>query len=1665
MHHDREVLHALRTRFSASELTQVVGRLLRVPEAWRALRNPAFLHEVIAADPPVHLTPSHLATLALGGEITARIDPELAVPHAQRSERLWQQAMDGSVDHADLFDTALLGLRWAQEFEEDPSLIGAAAVRPRLWRSPLAVAWPALHKPEHLLAGLLEAGARQLAQQVALANLPAEEAVSYLLRNANGTAVGLLLELWRAANAELPIAPALPKAVRPNQGEGLVALLSQALDLHYRGEGESAKRILAQAWDSATQATAQIAEFTADLARAEGDTVTEAEANQRALEALPTPQRRARTARSLARLGRSGEAHSLLSATDPTVVERVASACLHYAQDGAHQDSGALRRAADTLLASPEPVEHEWYLELCGCLQQAGELEAAIEVGQAAVEAFPASAAARRNLAELFGTAGDWEACATQGALAQVLGAEVGGLLARALEQLGDFKAALPVRRQLNDGDPQSLVSTAIAAGDLDLAGSVVEQMLTEHPDSVSGHLALGRVLAAKGQQASAGAAFQEALARGPQRIDALLALAEWQRQQGETDHAGRTLMQAAQLEPHSAPAQAALAAWLDSVGRTSEAIDAAARAAAAEVTSIEQRLLHARLLAKLGHLEQARGELQQAARRAPRDWRVRLAMAELLEHSGELAAAARQVETLPKSAGAADWLALGRIGVQAGTDLHAAMHALTVAEEQGCDEAALHYWVARGLEQLGRYQAASERYADALERLGSADYDLREQATLGLARCELQSGRISAALEVLEAAREQYGGGARILALTAQVYRSADLPDKAIEVAQAAVDLDADDPAGWEALSVAQAAAGDFEAACAAAEQHSRLAAGSIAPWLAVAQMAAEDNQPPLARKALARALWRGRGDPGSLASAAQQLSDLGFGDSAIRVMRAAVGRAPQDAALRQRMAGLLEACGAYELAQQAWMDCAAVAPDDDTPLRKAARCAAHRGKTLEAIQLLEQARTIRPQSPGLRRQLAAAYAAHGDVARSIQAYAGALREAPNDVSLAMEAAEAALQAGSPREALGFVGRAQQLIADEGRVQAALGEGYLLLNEHERAADALQGAVDAGVTSGRVLAMLSLVRPEFGADPQALADLKAESAHDAIWIARAYRNRLEFDRALEVLARWKTDRRAAVELARSALRARDAAWVLQYADHGASADLAQLEREVVRSMGALLEMQLDPELLTPLRAWQEADRLPERLRDHAAGDLTGELGEAWIIAHLRAGALDDAMAAVDWDKQSNPEAPWLLLLDGISQEIAGFPERARAAYRGAEGRAPIAPIARYLLGRSYMAAGEFKRAASHIGKAAAQWMQVPAWQFRLGQAYLELDEPDSALSHFQSAASLAPENHGYQLALAKAYRVCGHLMQAESAFTAALAAEQVSANTYRLAGQVALEIGRPDLAAERFERACELDPQDPLAHVGAATAAAAQGDRPSAEKHLRAAVQLDPERPEVLLGQGQVLLQTGKSAAAMQAFERALQAGADPAQVYRSQSKLLLQTGQSEQAVAPLRKALELDPQDDSSWHELALALEAQSDLAAADEAVGQALRAAPRNPEYRLTLARVARRSGNLDRALEELRTARKLVSNDPRPVVEVGLVHEERREYSRALDAYREAIEIDGACLEAYYRAGLLLRTLKAYRRAGEMLKHAAELAPINQDVLHQLAAVRALELVHG
>jgi tetratricopeptide (TPR) repeat protein len=213
------------------------------------------------------------------------------------------------------------------------------------------------------------------------------------------------------------------------------------------------------------------------------------------------------------------------------------------------------------------------------------------------------------------------------------------------------------------------------------------------------------------------------------------------------------------------------------------------------------------------------------------------------------------------------------------------------------------------------------------------------------------------------------------------------------------------------------------------------------------------------------------------------------------------------------------------------------------------------------------------------------------------------------------------------------------------------------------------------------------------------------------------------------------------------------------------------------------------------------------------------------------------------------------------------------------------------------------------------------------------------------------------------------------------------------------------------------------------------------------------------------VLASQGKVDKALLAYDRALEHVADRLPVQLARNSLLVRAGRAAEAVESLRSLTLTSGEDDGIWASLADAARAAGDLEQAMNAAEQASRLSPRNAGHRLTLARISREAGNLDRALSELAQIDAGTSLDPDVAVEIGHLHEERREMKRALDAYERAIRLDSSNAEAHYRAGLVLKSLKAYEQAGAMLKRAVELNPRSPDVLHQLAAVRALELVHG
>jgi Flp pilus assembly protein TadD len=114
---------------------------------------------------------------------------------------------------------------------------------------------------------------------------------------------------------------------------------------------------------------------------------------------------------------------------------------------------------------------------------------------------------------------------------------------------------------------------------------------------------------------------------------------------------------------------------------------------------------------------------------------------------------------------------------------------------------------------------------------------------------------------------------------------------------------------------------------------------------------------------------------------------------------------------------------------------------------------------------------------------------------------------------------------------------------------------------------------------------------------------------------------------------------------------------------------------------------------------------------------------------------------------------------------------------------------------------------------------------------------------------------------------------------------------------------------------------------------------------------------------------------------------------------------------------------------------------------------------------LGRLLWQAGQLDQATFQLNEATRQAPAEIEPYLDLGSVHQERRQGSLALQAYQQAIAIAPRDHRPFLQAGLVLKANRDYQGAESMLRRAADLAPNDIAIHRQLAALVALNLVHN
>ncbi len=1693
---DAEILSRLIDSLGAESAIKAFHRLQWAPEAWRALRNPEFLESAQEGALEHAFHPGALADLALAQEGLLSIDPADPMMQAE-IERTLQAIASGTGPAArTLLDVALLARHLLQlEDSEDSLRVWAEAPGAGYlhWASPLACAWHHLQHPLRLFQILIRCGSPEAAY-LALRSL--ELFVSEADRGGFLECMTIEDRLTVFSLGEIPGIPSGLLALGqedqpPSISDAQVGLaLGEALIAAAEGEYPSAHRGLTLGWEIRNRQSALISDALAELAHRQGDSLLELEARRQSIEAHATPARRVALAACLFSAGRAEEALEVVRQMDEPA-GLILGGLIHLQLGDRTSAASSLRCGYQAMTHGHIPLP-TWLPKLADGLRQIGAIRAATRALSRYLACAPDRISERLELVRLLFEMESYAEASSQAELVLTMddtNLEARELLAESLQCMGDPSGAMAHWKAIADQRPQAKLAMgecALQAKRPELAREAAEFALAENPEDTQAMLLMGKALFASGEVLKARDMLQTAVELAPEDPRAWISLAESQAELGDSDAAGLTLERGLTVLPRDGALHMARARWLRAQGMLSQALEHTAKAVEISPDKNAWLLEHADLLRTLGHTEDAELAAKKAVAREPESWQAQTQLARVYEAAGKLKAAAEAVRFGPQDAPPEACYHAGRILVKAADDAEQARQALQYMD-QACGRefqtGEMPFWRAQALLKAGEFQAAAIVYQDFLDSLEDGDDPHALEAVLGLAKAALACGQPALAITRLEHARQAFPTSLNLLLLLSRAYRAEGDQTHAHAIAKQAAEMNPTSAMALRAYREAAEEAGQIEEAIYAQTKLAALQPEDAMAWIELARIRWAAGQAQPARQDLAKAIRLADADPTAYAEAGEVAGRQGLSRLELRLLRRAGKLAPSDSLIQAKLAAAAERNGDWNTAQQAWLRSAKLSPGNAEALAQAAESLWRLNRRTTAISLWQQASALTPENASYKAALGKAFLAAGQRRLGFQQYQEAFQAAPS-LALQIEIARAMAQNGIPEEGLALLQEEPARSSTDARKLEAAAECCLRMGDPKGAQDIADYAGSLSKLTPSLEAIKALAAAQRGEGEvasNAMATLTTSGLQED---AQAWRWQLE---AALGLGQWQTVSEmlrdpapahgmleTALARIRAGLRWIEMRWLLhEMAKSNAHSPAPEDEGPIWERLDNWIEgcpaLGALPRDVRALRLWRRLVSGDVRPEEADFGE-TSALPEASIrlskaIALIRANRPTKAMNVLTESPAGASEACFDRLVLALAAWHAGDEEVARDSLELAGRHAFLRPVAEYLRAKFAISKNDRGQAIKALNTAVSLWGDEAEWHFELAGLYLAEHKPDAALPHLQAASELEPANARYLAGLARQHRAMGQVREAKSVYLRLLDGSPSSPALWKEAAEVALALGEASEAEAWFERATVLAPSDPAAMIGAARAAAMQGKSRVALKRAQSAFQLAPQDAKVLTGLAEILAGEGKLEKAIQVYDRALQSSDQDPNVRLAKSRLLVLTGKQMEAIADLKQLLEEYPDLHQGWSLLAEAQERNGDLPGALGASQRAVRIAPRMCAYQVQLGRISRLSGQLDQALDVLSRAQEAFPDDADIARELGMVHEARREPNKALAAYQRAIAINPEDAEALFRASMLLKQQKAYEAAAEFLERAAKLDATNAETHQQLAAVRALQLVHG
>ena len=634
-------------------------------------------------------------------------------------------------------------------------------------------------------------------------------------------------------------------------------------------------------------------------------------------------------------------------------------------------------------------------------------------------------------------------------------------------------------------------------------------------------------------------------------------------------------------------------------------------------------------------------------------------------------------------------------------------------------------------------------------------------------------------------------------------------------------------------------------------------------------------------------------------------------------------------------------------------------------------------------------------------------------------------------------------LEQGRVAQAYGFLGRANELNAENPEVRLKLG---MLALGTGRPNDAREAAT-----------FVLTKNPQHAEAPLLLAEsvTKAEEAAAA----------REFLRALPAPA--PTSAPALVALGLIDLRSGNAAAAKTLFDQAQAADpnfapaSAALGRfHLTQRNAALAEPALQKAAeLSPLRSpsrLQYAQFLLQAGKVDAAKKSLEELTTkapdfipAWIqlaeIAFTQR-RFDDAMASLDRVTARYASSPEASLLAARVRLAQGETAKAITVLEAAVARFPQAPLMHHHLGLAYAASNDLPRATASLSQALV--LAPTLVQSALALAEVELKQGNTllAITSLQKIVQENPQSPEAQLLLAQAHRAQGNLEEALKLYRNVDSVQTQNPMPIQQAGMTLLQLNRKTEARQSFTRALTLAPGYLPAIEQLTNLDITEKNLPAARSRIEAELAKTPNAAPLHLLMSRVAFANNDLVAGEAALKKAIELAPDSPAAYTQLAQFYLYSKQDDKAAPYLQSAFEKNPKDTNAAMLLGTLQERLRDFKGAQSTYEKAIAANSSSGALYNNLAYLyAEYLGEPAMGFEAAQKARTLLPNSPQVLDTLGWSLFKQGQYGRAQPFLQDAADKLPDVAEVHYHVGMNLYMLGEEGPARTALERALQVDP--------------------